>query len=315
MTRQTDHTDVVSQILTTKLSTQTDLLSLNNQFLLEVDVTESSTGLITGGRQTIIELDRSQLHSEQVLLGRSTTNHEGDMIRRTSSCTPTLHLLYQEGDERTLILDGSLGHRIEVGLVGRATTLGHHHKLILSTLGSLDINLCRQVATGIHLVVHIQRCILRVAQIVLGKGVEHTQRECLLILETGPDLLTLLTMDDGGTRILAERQDTLGSGLCITQELQGDILVVLRGLRIGQDLSYLLIMLSAQHELHIVEGLLGQEGQGLLRNLYDLLTFKLGGCHAIFCQKAIRCFVFTHLKHRCVLKFNILCHTCTCFNL
>ena len=47
MTRQTDHADVVSQILTTKLSTQTDLLSLNNQFLLEVDVTESATGLIT----------------------------------------------------------------------------------------------------------------------------------------------------------------------------------------------------------------------------------------------------------------------------
>ena len=115
-------------------------------------------------------------------------------------------------------------------------------------------------------------------------------------------------MDDGRTCILTERQDALSGCLGIAQELQGYILVVLRGLRISQDLSHLLIMFTAQHELHIVEGLLGQQGQGLLGDLYDLFTFKLGGCDAIFCQKAILGLVFTHLKHRCVLKFNCFCH-------
>ena len=69
MTRQTDYADIVSQVLTTKLGTQTNLLSLLNQLLLQVDITESTTSLITCCGQTIVELDRSQLHSEQVLLG------------------------------------------------------------------------------------------------------------------------------------------------------------------------------------------------------------------------------------------------------
>ena len=174
MTRQTDHTDIVSQILTTELCTETNLLSLDDQLLLQIDITEGTTSLITSGGQTVIELDRSELHGQQVLLSRRTTDHKGNMIRRTSSCTQTLHLLYQEGNQGALVLDRRLGHRIEVGLVGRATTLSHHHKLILSALGSLNIDLSREVTTGVYLVVHIQRGVLRVAQVVLCKGVEYT---------------------------------------------------------------------------------------------------------------------------------------------
>ena len=233
------------------------------------------------------------------------------MVWRTCSCTQTLHLLYEEWDECTLVLDGSLGHWVEVGLVGRATTLGYHHELILSTLGSLDINLSRQVATGVHLVVHVQRRVLRVAQVVLSEGVEHTQAQSLFILETSPDLLTLLTVDDSSTSVLTERQDALAGHLGIAQELQGYILIVLRGLRIGKDLSHLLIVLATQHKLHIVECLLGQKGQSLLRDLYDLLSFKLGGCYAFLRQQTVLRLVLAHLKHRGILKFNCLSHNNT----
>ena len=87
MTRQTDHTDIVSQVLTTKLCTETNLLSLDDQFLLQIHITEGTTSLITSGGQTVIELDRSELHGQQVLLCRSTTDHKGNVIRRTSSST------------------------------------------------------------------------------------------------------------------------------------------------------------------------------------------------------------------------------------
>ena len=87
MTRQTDHADIVSQVLTTKLSTQTDLLSFHNQLLLQIHITEGTTRLITCRGQTIIELDRSEFHGQQVLLCRRTTNHKGNVIRRTSSST------------------------------------------------------------------------------------------------------------------------------------------------------------------------------------------------------------------------------------
>ena len=149
------------------------------------------------------------------------------MVWRTSSCTQRLHLLYEERDERTFVLDGSLGHWVEVGLVGRATTLSNHHKLILSTFASFDINLCRQITTGIHLVVHVQRSVLRIAQVVLCKGIEDTQAQRLFILKTCPYLLPLLTVDNSRTRVLAERQDTLASHLGVAQELQGHILIVL----------------------------------------------------------------------------------------
>ena len=87
MTRQTNHTDIVSQILTTELGTQANLMSLLQEFLFEVDIAEGTTSLVACGGQTVVELDGSQLHGQQVLLGRSTTNDECDVIRRTSCCT------------------------------------------------------------------------------------------------------------------------------------------------------------------------------------------------------------------------------------
>ena len=227
MTRQTDHTDVVSQILTTKLSSETNLMSLLQEFLFEVDITEGTTSLITCGGQTVVELDRSKLHGEQVLFSGCTTNDKGDVIRRTSGCTQRLHLLNEEGNERSLVLDGSLGHRIEVGLISTTSTLGNHHELILCTLGSLDVNLSGEVATSVHFIVHIQRRILRVAQVVLGEGVEDTKTQGFLVLETSPNLLTFLTVDNRCTCVLTERQDTTCSHLGIAKELQGHILVIL----------------------------------------------------------------------------------------
>ena len=46
------------------------------------------------------------------------------------------------------------------GLVGKATTFRHAKELILHALSSLDVDLSRQVALGVHLIVHIQRGIL-----------------------------------------------------------------------------------------------------------------------------------------------------------
>ena len=68
MTRQTNHTDIVSQILTTELGTESNLLSLLDELLLEIDIAESTTRLVACGRQTVVVLDAGELHCEQVLL-------------------------------------------------------------------------------------------------------------------------------------------------------------------------------------------------------------------------------------------------------
>ena len=119
-------------------------------------------------------------------------------------------------------------------------------------------------------------------------------------------------MDDGRACVLTEWQDATGSHLGIAQELQGYILIVLTGFRIIQDLSHLKVMLAAQHELHIVESLLGKKRQSLFRHLYDLLAFKLSGGYAVLRQKAILCLVFAHLKHRGILEIYVFSHNCIC---
>ena len=157
---KTDHTDIVSHILTTKLSTETNLVCFLEELLLELDVTEGTTGLIACGRECIVVVSRSEFNSEQVLLCTGTTDHECDMVRRTSCSTEALHLLHEEWDEGARILDTCFGLLVEVSLVSRTTTLGHAEEVVLHTFASLKVNLSREVALGIYLVVHVERSVL-----------------------------------------------------------------------------------------------------------------------------------------------------------
>ena len=308
MTGQTDHADVVSQVLATELCTESDLVGLEQELLLQVDVAESAASLITCGRQVVVVLDRTELHGQQVLLSRCTADDEADVIRRTSSRSKALHLLYQEGEQRALVLDRSLGHGVEIGLVGRTATLSHTDETILSTLGSLDVDLCGEVATGVHLVVHRQRSVLRVAQVVLCIGIVNTTGKSFLILEAGPYLLTLLTMDDGGTGVLAERQHALHGCLGIAEELQSHILVILRGLGIFQDGGHLLIVLATEHELTIVEALLCQQRQGLGSHFQDLMTFESAYTHSLLGKQTVLGVVLSGLEHGSILELRFFCH-------
>ena len=185
------------------------------------------------------------------------------MIGWACSGAEALHLLYEEGNECSLVLNGGLGHGIEVGLVGRAAALGNHHEAVLSTFGGLDVDLSGQVAAGVHLVVHVEWSVLRVAQIVLCKGVIHAERESLLVFESGPDLLPFFAVDDGGAGVLAEGQNAFAGHVGIAQELQCHVLVVLRSLGVVEHLCHLQIVLAAQHELHIVESLLCEQCESL----------------------------------------------------
>ena len=86
MTRQTDNTDIMSQVFAAELGTKTNFLSFDNELLFEVDVSEGTASLVASSRQVIVELDRCKLYGEQVLLCRSTANHKGNVIRRASRC-------------------------------------------------------------------------------------------------------------------------------------------------------------------------------------------------------------------------------------
>ena len=82
------------------------------------------------------------------------------MIGRTGGSAEVLHLLNKERQQCALVLYGCLCHGVEVGLVGRTATLGYHHKSVFVALHSLDVNLSRQVAACVHLIIHIEWGIL-----------------------------------------------------------------------------------------------------------------------------------------------------------
>ena len=135
-------------------------MCLFEQLLLQFHIAEGTSCLIACGRQVVVVMGRGEFHGEEVLLCRCSSDDESDVIGRTCSRSQGLHLLHEEGHQGAWILDACLGLLIEIGLVGRTATLHHAEELILLALSGLDIYLCREVTTCVHLVVHIERSIL-----------------------------------------------------------------------------------------------------------------------------------------------------------
>ena len=162
VTRQTDNTYIMSQILTSELCTKTNSVSFFQHFFLQLYITECTAEFVTRSRQVVIEMSGSQFHSQQVFLGRCTADNECDMIRRTCSRTQRFDFLNKERHKCTGI-QNSFRFLIEISLVGRTAAFGHTKELVLHALGSLDINLCRKVTLRIYLIVHSKRSILRIA--------------------------------------------------------------------------------------------------------------------------------------------------------
>ena len=309
MSRQTHHANVVGKCLAAELCAQANLVCLDQQFLLQVDVAEGATRLVARGGQVIVVFDRCQFHGEQVFLGAGAANHEGDVIGRAGCSAQALHLLHEEGQQGAFVLDGGLGHGVEVGLVGRAAALGNHDEAVFGTLHCLDVDLSGQVATGVHLVVHVEGRILRVAQVVGGEGVVHASRQGFLVFKAGPHLLAFLAVNDGGAGVLAEGEHALGGCLGIAQELEGYIFVVFRGLGVVEDLSHLLVVLATQLEFHIVEGFLGEQGESLFAHFEDFLAFEITRADAFFREQPVLGVVFSQLEHGSILKLGV-CHNC-----
>ena len=118
VTRQANHANIVSQIFATELCAQTYLICLLKQLVFEVDIAECTAGFVAGGRQIVVVLNAGKLHCEQILFSRSAANHKCDVIRRTSCSAQSLHLFNQERKQSALVLNSSLGHRVEISLVG-----------------------------------------------------------------------------------------------------------------------------------------------------------------------------------------------------
>ena len=261
MAWQAYHTHIVRHILAAELCAETYFVCLLQQCLLQFGIAEGTPCLIARGGQAVVVVGGCQFDGQQVLLRTGAANDDSDMIWWASGCTETLHLLDEERNQRTGVLDTCFGLLIEVGLVCAAASFGYAEEMVFHTLGSLDVYLCGQVALGVHFLVHRQRCILRIAQVVLRVGIIHTVTQCLFVAVARPYLLPFLAVYDSRTRVLTERQLPLASHLGIAQEGESHIFVVRTGFGVAQYLGYLLVVAAAEHKTHVVESLLRHLGE------------------------------------------------------
>ena len=175
MARQSYHAYVVRHILSSELGAETYLAGLLKELLLELDVTESPSRLVSAGWKSIIIVSGCELYGEKVLLSGSSAHYYRDVIWRAGSSSESPHLLHEERHERTRILDARLGLLIEIGLVGAAASLGYAEETVLHSFSRLYVDLSREIALGVDLVVHIQRGILGITEILLGVSLVNSQ--------------------------------------------------------------------------------------------------------------------------------------------
>ena len=81
------------------------------------------------------------------------------MVRWTGGRTEGAHLLdevifqLRRGDQR-------FGFLVQIGFVRRAAALGDAEEFVLIAIGSIEIDLRRQVGASVNLFIHIQRRVL-----------------------------------------------------------------------------------------------------------------------------------------------------------
>ncbi len=306
MAGQTDHTDIVGEVLAAELCAKAEFLRSFLEFLLQFYVAESMAVLVALCRQGVQIFHRSLLHHFEILLGRSAADHESDMVWRTCSRAECAHLVNKEGHQG-LGIDCSLGFLVEVGLVGAAATLGYEKEVVFVALAGVDIDLCGQVAACVHLVVHVQRRVLAVAEIVGGVGKIHTLRNLFGIVAAGEHQLAFLGMADGCACVLAERQCALGGHFGIAQHGKGHIAVVVARFGVLKYFRNHHIVLATQHEGIVVCGLAGKHGEGFRFHDKELMPTPGLGAHIVGSQMVIFCSVGSQGKHFLVVK-RFCCH-------
>ncbi len=131
------------------------------------------------------------------------------MVGRACCGSERFHLLDEERNERLGVEDG-LCLLIEICLVGGAAALSHEQELVLVAFCGVYVDLGREVAAGVHLFIHGQRRVLRVAEIVFGVSLVYAVGNLLLVVASRPYLLAFVCRADACAGVLAERKHAFG---------------------------------------------------------------------------------------------------------
>ncbi len=268
MPGQTDHTDVVAEVLAAELRADTDLLGQLEDLLLQLLVPEAVAERRALGRHVVQVVRGGVLRGLQRVLGAGAADDDRQVVRRAGGRTQRADLLLQELHHGGLVQDG-LRLLVQEGLVGAAAALRHEQELVGAAVGGVQLDLGRQVGAGVLLLPHGERSHLRVAQVQLGVGVVDAVGQVLLVLAGREHVLAALAHDDRRAGVLAHGQHAGRRDVRVLQQVERDELVVARRLRVVDDPAELGEVGRAQVVLDVVDGLLGQLAQRLRLHLEE----------------------------------------------
>ena len=286
MPRQPDHARFQAEPLAAELGPQPDAARGLHQRGLELEVPEGMPGGRAAGGQAVQVAGRGELDGLQGQLGRGPADDHRQVIRRAGGGAQRLHLARQVVDQALGVEDG-LGFLEQEGLVGRPAALGDEEEAVLVAGDRVELHLGGQVAAGVDLLVHGEGCVLRVAQVAAGVGVEDPAGESLLVAVAAEDPLALFADHDGRAGVLAHREDHLGRDHRVLHELERDVAVVGGALRVLEDLRQQLQVRGTVEVRHVGERLPRQQRQRLGRHLQDFGPLEPDRGHVAFGQPTV----------------------------
>ena len=260
---QADHPHVVAEVLAPELGPDPELAGQLQHPLLPGQVPEAVPGGgVAPGGQRVQVAGRGQLGRLEVVLGRGAPHHQGQVVGRAGGGAQQPQGLVQEVDQRLLVEQG-LGLLVQERLVGRAPALGHVEQLVDRARLGVDLHLGGQVVAGVDLGEHVEGGELGVAQARRAVGVEHAPGDGLGVVGEGQHLFALVAYHHRGAGVLAHGQDAPGCDVGVEEQLQGHEAVVLRRLRVVDDVAELLEVPGPQVVGDVVHGRRGESGERL----------------------------------------------------
>src|SRR6516165_2539887 len=162
MPRQPDHSYVMAEILAAELRADAKTAGKLEHVLFEPTIAVGLAILVALAWQRVEVAAAGELNRFQIHLGRSAADHDGQVVGRASGRPDGADFLVEELQQR-LRVEYRPCLLIQKALVGRATAFGDEQKFVFFAGLGEQVDLRRQVVTGIDLLVHRQRGNLAVA--------------------------------------------------------------------------------------------------------------------------------------------------------
>lgn len=205
MTRQADDAYIERKVFPAKLGADSAFARGLKHLFFKFDIAKGAAVFVAGGGEIVVILRGGEFDVFHRRFGRGTADDEGQMVGRARGGAERGHFITEELHDALRIEHGA-GLLIKEGFVGRAAAFGDEKKFIGVAIGGIQIELGGQVGAGVLLVEHVQRSVLRIAQVVLGISKINALRQRGLVTAASPDLLAFFAHDDGGAGVLTKRQ-------------------------------------------------------------------------------------------------------------